>query len=68
MIIDDKIKNDKLQHDINRAEAKTFALSLGKVNKYENLTGEEIPPPQQHRIIQEAKFSYLPLGKEFGKQ
>ena len=68
MIIDDKIKNDKLQHDINRAEAKIFALSLGKVNKYENLTGEEIQPPQQHRIIQEAKFSYLPLGKEFGKQ
>ena len=25
-------------------------------------------PPQKHRIIQEAKFTYSPIGKEFEEQ
>ena len=33
--IDDKIKDEKLQYDINREEAKIFALSSGKIDKYE---------------------------------
>ena len=44
MIIDDKIRDEKLQYDINKEEAKILALSYGKFNKYEYLTGEEIPP------------------------
>ena len=47
MTIDDKIRNKKLQHDINREAAKISALSSGKIDKYENLTGEEILPPDQ---------------------
>ena len=65
MTIDDKIRNEKLQYDINRAAAKISVLSSGKIDKYEYLTGEEMLPPQQLRIIQEAKFTYCALGKAF---
>ena len=41
MVIDDQIKDEKLQYDINREAAKIWALSLGKIDKYEYLTGEE---------------------------
>ena len=44
MTADDKIRDEKLQYDINREAAKTSALSSGKVNKYYYLTGEEILP------------------------
>ena len=40
MTIKDKIKDEKLQYDINRDSAKILALSSGKVDKYEYLTGE----------------------------
>ena len=39
MKIDNKIKDEKLQHDINREAAKLSALSSGKIDKYEYLTG-----------------------------
>ena len=65
MTIDDKIRDEKLQHDINREAAKIPALSSGKVDKYEYLTGEEILPPDQRRAIEQAKFTYSNLGKAF---
>ena len=68
MTIEDQIKDEKLQYDINREAAKISALSSGKIDKYENLTGEEILPPNQQQIIEQAKFSYSPLGKAFEKQ
>ena len=40
MTIDDKIEDEKLQYDINREAAKILALSSGKIDKYEYLTGE----------------------------
>ena len=40
MTIDDKIRYEKLQYDINREAAKKSALSSGKLDKYEYLTGE----------------------------
>ena len=42
MTIDDRIRDEKLQYDINREAAKVSALSSGKIDKYEYLTGEEI--------------------------
>ena len=42
MTTNDKIKDGKLQYDINREASKIPALSSGKINKYEYLTGEEI--------------------------
>ena len=68
MIIDDKIKNEKLQYDINRQAAKISALSSDQIDKYEYLTGEEILRSDQSRIIDQARFTYSPLGKAFEKQ
>ena len=68
MRIDDKIKDAKIQYDINREAAKMSALSSGKIDKYEYLTGEEILPSDQSRIIEQTKFTYSPLGKAFKKQ
>ena len=44
MTIDDQIKDEKLQYDINREAAKISAFSSGKINKYEYLTGEKVLP------------------------
>ena len=68
MTIEDQIKDEKLQYDINREAAKISALSSGKLDKYEYLTGEEILPSNQQQIIQQAKFNYSPLGKAPKKQ
>ena len=48
--------------------AKILALSSGKIDKYEYLTGEEILQSNQEKIIDDAKFTYSPLGKAFEKQ
>ena len=68
MTIEDQIKDEKLQYDINREAAEISALSSGKLDKYEHLTGEEILPSNQQQIIQQAKFNYSPLGKAIEKQ
>ena len=68
MTIEDQIKDEKLQYDINREAAKMSALSSGKIDQYEYLTGEEILPSNQQQIIEQAKFIYSPLGKAFEKQ
>ena len=68
MTIEDQIKDEKLQYDINREAAKISALSSGKIDKYEYLTGEQILPSNQQQIIEQAKFTYSPLGKAFEKQ
>ena len=68
MTIEDQIKDEKLQYDINREVAKISALSSGKIDKYEYLTGEEILPSNQQQIIEQAKCTYSPLGKAFEKQ
>ena len=44
MTIEDQIKDEKLQHNINRGAAKISALSSDKIDKYEYLTGEDILP------------------------
>ena len=62
MTIDDQIKDEKLQYDINNEAAEISALLSGKINKYEYLTGEEILPANQKQIIEKAKFTYSSLG------
>ena len=68
MTINDHIRDEKLQYDINREAAKISALSSGKTHKYEYLTGEDILPSNQQQIIEQAKFTYSPLQKAFEKQ
>ena len=68
MAINDQLRDEKLWYDINREAAKISALSSGKIHKYEYLTGEDILPSNQQQIIEEAIFTYSPLGKSFEKQ
>ena len=68
MTTENQIKDEKLQYDIHREPAKISALSSGKIDKYEYLTGEEILPSNEQQIIEQAKFTYSPLGKVFDKQ
>ena len=60
IIIDDKIRDEKLQYDINREAANISALSSAKIDEYEYLTGEKIIPSDQRRVIEQAKFAYSP--------
>ena len=68
MTIDDQIKSEKLQYDINWETEKISALLSGKFDKYQYLTGEEILSSNKQQIIEQAKFTYSPLGKAFKKQ
>ena len=52
MTIDDKIRDEKLQYDINREAAKLSALL----------------PPGERRVTEQAKFTYSPLGEALEKQ
>ena len=61
------MKWDVVQYHINREAAKVSALSLGKFDKYEYLTGEEILPLDQERVIEQAKFKYSLLNQALEK-
>ena len=63
MTTDVKIRYEKLQYNINREAAIISALSSGKIEKHEYLTGEEILPSNQRQTIEQA-----PLGKDFENQ
>ena len=41
-ILDDKIKQNQADYDLYRQNAKISALSSGKLDKYEYLTGEDL--------------------------
>ena len=68
MTIDEKIRDGKLQDNVNKEVAKRSALSSGKIDKYEYLTGKEIIPSDQKQLIEQIKFKYGPLGKALEKQ
>ena len=59
----DKIRDEKLQYDINIEVAKISALSSGKIDKYGGTL-----PFHQRQIIEQCKFAYSPLEKVFEKQ
>ena len=67
MTIDDQIRDEKLQYEINKEAAEISALSSGKIDKYEYLTGKDILPSNQQQIIEEAKSTSSPLGNAFEK-
>ena len=58
MTIDNQIRDEKLQYNINREAAKISSLSSGKICKYEYLTGEDMLPSNQ-QIIEQTKFTIL---------
>ena len=56
MTIEDKIKDEKLQYDFNREAAKISALSSGKIDKNEYLTGK-----RYYHLISNKKLNKLSL-------
>ena len=60
--------DEKLQYDINWTAAEISALSSGKIDKYEYLTGKDILLSNQQQVIEQAKFTYSPSGEAFEKQ
>ena len=68
MTIDDKIRDEKLQYDINREPAKKLALLFGKIDTNKYLTVEEILLFDQSRVVELATFIYSPLGKALKKE
>ena len=63
MKIDDKIRDGKLQYDINGEAVKIPALSSSEIDKYWYLTGEKMLFSDQSKIIEPVGFNYCPLGK-----
>ena len=59
MTLEDQIRDKKLQYDINREAAKISALSSGKIDKYEYLSGEDILPSNQQQIIEKLNLLFL---------
>ena len=57
MAIDDNIRDEKLESDINKEAARWSGLSSGKIDKCEYLTDEELLPPDQRSMIEHAKSS-----------
>ena len=67
MTVNDQTRDEKLQYDIKRKAAEITALSSGKIDKYEYLTGKKILPSNQQQIIELGKSTYSPLRKAFEK-
>ena len=64
-IIDNKIKANQAQYDLDRLTAKISALSSGELRKYEYLTGEDLG--YRPGVLEQTKFDYSPLGKVLNK-
>ena len=64
--LDNIIRSNQSQHDLDRQNAKISALSSGKLDKYEYLTGEDLR--YKPDVVQKAKFEYSPLGQVFNKR
>ena len=64
-IVNEKIKANKAQYDLDKEAAKISALSSGELEIYDYLTGEDLG--YKLDVVQKAKFEYSPLGKVFNK-
>ena len=64
-ILDNKIRSNQAQYDLDRQNGKISALSSGKLDKYEYFTGEDLG--YKPDVVQKAKFEYSPVGQVFNK-
>ena len=62
-ILDDKIKANERQYDLDRLNAEISAYSSGELPKYEYLTKKDLK--YKPDAFEQAKFEYSPLGKVF---
>ena len=65
MTINNQIRDEKLQYDVNREAAKTSAFSSGEIYKCECLTGEDILPSNQQQNNRTNKIYLFSAGKSF---
>ena len=63
--LDNKIRLNQAEYDLDRQNAKIFALSCDELDKYEYLTDEDLK--YKTNVVQKAKFEYSPLGQDFNK-
>ena len=63
-----KIRDEKVEYNINREAAKISPLSSGKIDKSEYPTSKEILLSNQRQIVEQAKFAFSSLRKAFQKQ
>ena len=64
-ILDKKIRQNKANYDLYRQNATISALSSGKLDKYEYLTGEDLG--YRRDPVQKGKFKYNSLSELFNK-
>ena len=62
-ILDDKIKANNAQYDLDRMNAEISAYSSGDLPKYEYLTKKDLKYKPDVLMYEQAKFEYSPLGK-----
>ena len=62
-ILDDKIKANKRQYNLDRINAEISAYSSGDSPKYEYLTKKDLG--YKPDAVEQARFEYSPLGKVF---
>ena len=62
-ILDDKIKANERQYDLDRTDVEISAYSSGDLPKYEYLTKKDLK--YKLDAFEQAKFEYSPLGKVF---
>ena len=63
--LDNKIRSNQNQNDLDRQNAKISATSSGELDKYEYLTDEDLG--YKPDVVQKAKLEYSPLGQVFNK-
>ena len=64
-ILNNKIKANNAQYDIDRLNAKISAFSEGDLDKYEFLTRKDLK--YKPNALDKAKFEFSPLGKAFNQ-
>ena len=62
-ILDDKIKSNNVQYDLDRMNAEILAYSSGNLPKYECLTKKNLE--YKPDAVEKVKFEYSPIGKVF---
>ena len=65
-IIDNKIKANQAQYDLDRLAARISTYSSDDLRKNQHLTGEDLG--YKPSVIEQAKFDYSPLGKVFNRR
>ena len=64
-ILDDKIKANQAQYDLDREATKMSELSSKELDKYKCLTGEDLEC--KPGLLEQAKTEHSPFGKVFNK-